>query len=84
MAKPDITKQLQEKSTGLKAEFQAHKDRVGQIDNLITKLQNEKMQERDNMIRTQGAYMVIEDILKSKPAKVNDNKKHGKTPDIQS
>lgn len=86
MADKDITKQLQEKKTALEAEFEGHKKAVSKIDNLIAKLQNDKEGHREEMLRKQGAYKLITELLKEETATVKKakDKKHGNTTNLQS
>lgn len=78
------TEQLREKQSELKAEFNHSYKEVAKIDNLMAKLQNQKEEHRDKMIRAQGAYRVLESILNPDESanKINDNN-HGITNNIQ-
>jgi hypothetical protein len=78
-------KQLRKKKTELKAEFNHHKNEVAKIDNLIDKLQNQKEEHRVLMIKAQGGYAIIDEILgpdESAKNKIKD-KNHGNTNNIQ-
>lgn len=73
-------KQLQTKMSELKAEFGNHRKRVAEIDNLMTKLQEEKEQHLAGLIRTQGGYKALESIIN---VKKDNEEQHGNTSDIQ-
>lgn len=78
------TEQLQSKKTELKAEFDRNKKAVVGIDNLIEKLQNQRAGHVDAMIRTQGAFKVIQELLGEEEANNNINDtQHGDTVQSQ-
>lgn len=72
--------QLQAKQSELKAEFTSHKKRVAEIDNLMTKLQEEKEQHLQALLRAQGGYKALESFIN---VKKDNEEQHGNTKHVQ-
>ncbi len=77
-----LVEKLRAKMSEMKAEFDRHKERVVEIDNLMTKLQKEKEQRQTALVSLNGGFKAIESLV-IEATNVTEEHQHGNTNDLQ-